>query len=418
MERFKDLLRLRYNDIIIFLAGLILAIAPFVVDYTTLPKGFELPKVLFLQIGGLLLIALGFTKFAYKLAYRKAGKFKFSWWILALVVGFLVLSTLLSPFPEIALWGNSFRLQGVITHLILILAAFSVYNAISFTNWHVLAILFISSTIVQSLIAVTQFMELVRINPDMVLEGLWVNGTFGQANWFAGRLLVAIILSALYLGLKLNKSFKVRILFKAYFLVILILFITVLGLTYSTWGIISAAVAVLMVILYEILPKKIFLSLVAIGVIASIIFTIIFLRVNTDYNLRLEIINSIFIIFSQPFDLQQLKIYLFGFGFDTLGEVLKSYRMIPGLLVDRAHNFFLDVLIQNGIVILGLLIGIIINIFRKELFKNKNRIVDFTFILVIAWIFRSVIHENGVVNLFDFLIFFAVLTALSARKLH
>lgn len=403
--------------LIILTASVGIAVSPFVVDYNTLPRGYELPKVLFFQIICSIIILLSTIAFCTKSFKEKSIKISRSFWIISLISVLFIVSTLLSPHLEIAIWGNYFRLQGAITYLLLLWGAYGVYKSININTWHIISLSFIFSTIIQCGVALNQFNELSTVNPDAILQGIWVNGTFGQANWFAGRLLLAIILSAFYFGLRLNTNRTLRVITKVYFGLLIFGFLVTLGLTYSEWGIISAAFAIGIILLYEVLPKRIFAIILTLVAISLIIGAIFFLRLNTEYNLRIEIYNSILNIFTQPLSLEQLKIILFGFGFDTLGEVFKDYGLIKGLLVDRAHNFLLDILTQNGLIVLSIFTAFILNSFINMFNKKKVRMWDFTFIGVIAWMFRSLIHENGIINIIDFLFLLAILFSLK-KELH
>ncbi len=403
---------------VILVAAFGIAVSPFVVDYNTLPKGYELPKVFFYQAVCIIILVLAFIAAALKQKNKTKFKVPKSLYVVLITTVLFILSALLSKHIEVAIWGNSFRFQGLITYLLLLWATYGVYCNISYANWHLLSLGLIFSTVIQSASAYNQFTELARINPDSILDGVWVNGTFGQANWFAGRLLLAIILSAYYLGLRLHRNLTLRLIFKLYFAILIFIFIAVLGLTQSGWGMISGGFAIALIIFYELLPRKIFIALISIGIVLAAIGAIIFVNSGPEYNLRIDILNSILTILNQPFNVNQLKILALGFGFDTLGEVFRDYGLIKGLLVDRAHNFILDIIIQNGFIVLGIFTGLIVRIFRNLFSNNKNRILDFSFIVIIAWMFRSVIHENGIVNIVDFLFFFAITIAFSSKKLH
>lgn len=406
------------QNTVIILAAVGIAVSPFIVDYTTLPRGYELPKVIFYQIICSIIIVLSFIVGVFR--SRKQDKFILpkSIYLVGVITILFILSALLSPHKEIAIWGNSFRFQGLITYLLMLWAAYGVFINITKSNWHLISLSFIFSTLIQCGIAFSQFTNLIKINPDSLLEGIWINGSFGQSNWFAGRLLIAIIFAAFYFGLRLGRNSTLRIIFKLYFGLMIFSFLVILGLTQSGWGIISVAVAIALIVLYELLPKRFFMTLITLGLALGIIGAAVFLQKNMEYNLRIDILNSILTIITQPFNFSQFKILSLGFGFDTLGEVFKDYGLIKGLLVDRAHNFILDIIIQNGFIVLGILVGIIIKIFRNLFTNKKDRILDFTFIAIIAWMFRSVIHENGIVNLMDFLFLLSITLALLPRKLH
>jgi len=403
---------------VIAIATFGIAVSPFIVDYETLPKGYELPKVIFFQIICSIIIVISFAITIIKAEKQKEFKISKSFKLVAVISALFLISTFLSTHVNIAIWGNSFRFQGVITYLLMLWASYAVYININKLNWHLLSLGFIFSTIIQCGVAYNQFNELIRINPNSILEGIWINGTFGQANWFAGRILIALILAAFYFGLRLQRNLTLRIIFKLYFGILILFFLIVLGLTQSNWGIISAFFAIGLITLYELLPKKAFITILTIGIFISFIAAEIFLQKNTEYNLRIDILNSITTILTQPINLQQVRILSFGFGFDTLGEVFRDYGLIKGLLVDRAHNFILDIIIQNGFIVLFIFIGLIAKIFRALFNSKKDRILDFTFMALMAWMFRSVIHENGIVNIVDFMFLLAIALAFIPKKLH
>lgn len=403
---------------VIVLAAFGIAISPFIVDYNTLPKGYELPKVIFYQIICSIIIVLSFIVGIAHSKQSESFKLPKSFYLVGIITALFIFSAVLSPHQEIAIWGNSFRFQGLITYLLMLWATYGVFINITKRSWHIISFSFIFSTLVQCGIAFSQFTQLIKINPDSLLEGIWINGSFGQSNWFAGRLLIAIIFAAFYFGLRLDQNKTLRIIFKLYFGLMILCFLIILGLTQSSWGIVSAGFAIGLILLYELLPKKIFIIFLTIAIAICIISAAFFLQVSTVYNLRIDILNSILTILTQPFNLTQLRILSLGFGFDTLGEVFKDYGLIKGLLVDRGHNFVLDIIIQNGFIVLGIFTGLILKIFRNLYKSKKNRILDFTFIAITVWMFRSVIHENGIVNLMDFMFLLAIVLAFLPRKSH
>ncbi len=388
-------------------------------DYTTLPKGYELPKVFFYQIICSIIILLGTVLFLINTYKEQRISLAKSFYVVSAVSILLSLSALLSPYQEIAIWGNTFRYQGLLTYLLMIWASYVVFKVLNKNLWHLITGAIILSSILQCVAAINQFNNLMKINPELISEGLWINGTFGQANWFAGRILLAIILTAFYFGLKIKTTRNKRILLKMISAILIIFFLTVLGLSQSIWGIISTVVAILLIVLYEILPKKFFAKVIYISIAAGIIAFILYFKLNTEYNLRLDIVNSILIILSQPFNLQQFQFITLGFGFDTLGNVFRDYRLIQGSLVDRAHNVIFDIIIQNGFIILIIFLALVYKLLRALHSNTRDRVWDFTFIAIFAWIFRSIIHENGIVNLMDFLFLFAAgFALLPKQELH
>ena len=421
-KKFKILndlgLKLTIPNLIIFLTALALFVSPFVVDYNTLPKGFELPKVIFWQMSALVIILIATLYYFYKSFAEKSFNIPKSFIVCLALIIILIISSLISPYQEIAIYGNDFRLQGVLTYILIILLSFIVYKNINKSNWHFIAFAFVASGVVQGLMGLSQFVELSKTNPEQILDGIWVNGTFGQANWFAGRLLIATIFSAYFLFIgteKLNKPIK-RILY-----LLNIVFISLIGicifLNRSDWGLISLGVAALMILLYEILPHKIFVWLLRISFVVAIGVIAYFVPRYPGYNMRVDIWNNIiFVMFDQQLTFTQILRILFGYGFDTLGEVFKSFSIIPGSLIDRAHNFILDILVANGILVLGFLVAIILKVNHKITKKFNSRIFAFTAIALIVWMFRSFVDESGIVNLLDFFILLAI--CLSPRLVN
>ncbi|MBE0573348.1 hypothetical protein IH575_00390, partial [Candidatus Dojkabacteria bacterium] len=175
--------------IITIVAAFGVAVSPFIVDYATLPKGYELPKVFFYQIICSIIILLGTVLLllnAYKEQRIHLAK---SFYVVLVLSVLLSLSALLSPYQEIAIWGNTFRYQGLLTYLLMIWASYVVFKVLNKNLWHLISVAIILSSILQCVAAINQFNNLMKIDPELIFEGLWINGTFGQANWFAGRIL-------------------------------------------------------------------------------------------------------------------------------------------------------------------------------------------------------------------------------------
>lgn len=414
----QENLRFILQQAIIVITSLALAISPFVVDYSNLPSGFELPKVMFFQAICVVIVILSILNFGIDIINNRDFAFKKGFLLTVILSLIFLLSSLLSDFKEVSLWGNSFRFQGFFTYFLIIWAIFAVYKSISKKNWHILSLSVIASTIVQSFVALNQFKEYVAIDPNIIKEGVWINGTFGQANWFAGRILIAIILCCFYIGLNINAKKTSKILFKFLFGFILSLFITTLGLTFSIWGIISATVAIICIVLYEALPKKVFGILVLLMSILSIFAMVIFTRIGSEYNLRIDIYNSIVNLLTQPINLNQLRILLFGFGFDTLVDVFRASNLMAGVIVDRAHNFIFDIIISTGFLSLGVFLFLVKNTYANLIKNNKNRILDYCAIAIILWMFRSLVHENGIVNTMDFFVILSSFLGLHFKRLH
>ncbi len=394
------------ENIVVIIASLAIFFSPFVVDYNDLPKGYELPKVHFLIALAALIIIVTLVKYI-SVVYKK-GKFIFSkdFIVFLAVVIIFILAALVSPHFQTAIFGNSFRDQGLIAHLLLIGMAYSVYKSVNHKNFHIIALSFISSATIQAVLGYSQALNLAQTDPQALLDGLWVNGTFGQANFFSGRLLMALIFLAYYIA----KSLKIKFasLTKLVFILCALIITGSLLLSLSIWAIVVAAVAFITIVIYEVIPQKFFSYLFYILVILASLFGGVYLYTSTIYNIRTDIWKHILTIMFSKFNLNTL----FGYGFDTLGEVFKDNKFFSGLLIDRAHNFFFDILFQTGVLGLGITLGILLKPVVVLRAKIKDRKFMFFFFAMFFWVLRSFVHESGIVNLADFLIILAGTLAL------
>jgi O-antigen ligase len=418
-----------FSNIFILFIAFAVFYSPFVVDYATLPKGFELPKVSFWQIISIISIVLSMSYALYTIFKEEKLRIPKDFYFLIITIFLFFISTSLSPYPQMSLFGNEFRHQGFITHVLIITLAYSVYKFINNRNWHFIALAFITSSFIQAIIGFNQFFPLAQRNPNAVLEGLWINGTFGQANWYAGRLLIAVIFAAFYLtNFKLLKSkyrnIALNLIIRTIVIVPILIILTAMGFSFSGWAIISVGVAIAIIVIYELINPKIFSyllrALVILGIFAGlgflgIISGIVPTNLSIEYNFRIDIWNNIInIMFRQKFSAEYLIRFFFGYGFDTLGEVFRTFGRLANSYVDRAHNFFFDVLVQtgmNGLILLGFLF-LKINQGLKS--KIVNRKFVFTSIALLIWLFRSMVHESGIINIMDFLVILAICLGLQS----
>lgn len=395
------------KNLIVIVASLAILISPFVVDYSNLPKGYELPKVSFLNAMSVVIILLGAIKYIEVLYRTKKFRVPKDFIIFAILMIIFIFSTLVSPHFNLAVYGNSFRDQGLITHALIVASAYVVYKSISRRNFVLLAVAFVLSSILQSGAAYVQVVKLIQTDPQSILDGYWVNGTFGQANFFSGRLLLGLIFSTYFIGE--NLGIKFAWFFKTLLLLATLFIVGALLLSLSIWGIVTAAAAIVLILIYELFPKKFFPYFFFLVAAIATIGGVYYIYQTTEYNLRLEIWKNLSkLIFTQALP----KNMILGYGFDTLGQGFKDWAYFKGVLIDRAHNFFLDVLFQVGVA--GLTIVSIILVkpiieFRK---KADDRKFTFAFFALFFWLFRSFVHESGITNLYDFLIVLGMALAL------
>jgi len=293
------------NFIIFFLSAGIL-ISAFVVDYSALPKGFEIPKVFFWQAMAFLAIIFYLIYFLLKTFSSKKVKITKDFIFFLIILGFFLISSLLSPYQDITWLGNDFRFQGFVTYTLIVAVAYIVYKLINKTNWHYISIAFIISGVTQACWGIYQFFTVIKPNPTLYFDGLWVNGFFGQTNWFSGRLLMAIIFAGYYLGLHIKKSYfketninfpkfikhnlQLANILKNIFFGALIIFMAVaIVLSRSIWAMITLPLIVLFILIYELLKRKHFPIVFRVVGVVIVIISIILLSVYKEFNLRIEI---------------------------------------------------------------------------------------------------------------------------------
>lgn len=387
--------------------------------------GYEVPKVRFILFVSFILIvatviALAFFAFQKKLMFidliKNILKKRLTIFCVALSI-ILIFAIQLLPdiYRETAIWGNYFREQGVIFYLILIWLFYLIYLLIDKEGSRIIAKSIVISGVIQSIIAINQAIYF-KFNgmEDLLDKGFYINGSFGQANFFSGFIMISIIFTLKFL---INSKFKQKIL--TFFALIILSASLILSLSY--WGIISSLIAASIVIFYEytyrIKKKNLFVILLYLFAIGSCLgFFLLFKNIGSfeilnGFKLRPEIWNSILLIFSSG--AIPLGNFLFGFGFDTLRLVFEEYNYSALTRVDRAHNVFFDVLVQNGIVFFLLFCGLIIYLLKSISKVYSDKISMYFILATLLWIFRSVVSESGVVNILEAFILTAV-----ALKLH
>lgn len=421
------------NNIEIILASLIIFVAPLVVNYNDLPKGYEIPKVVFFQISTLILFAIFLARTVFSFTNSKPIRLEKSLVVLIITIVLIIISSLVSPFSNgfdieslksnISLVGNSFRLQGAYTHVLMAIFAYIIYKRANRKNVVLIFVALFLSSLIQAGVSFGQLSYFIKVDPKVIFEGYYINGTFGQANFYSGRIMLGI-LSAIFLTtiagnfISRFKKFRIALNIIVFALLPISTIFLIIGLfiSFSTWGIISSILLVFLLILYEVSVLRkfkkyhfgyLFGVIFSVGLITGAILLTKQYYDNVD-NFRLLIWQRIYEI-SQKSPVQNI---IFGFGFDTLGEVFKIFGEFKGLYVDRAHNFFLDIYSQAGLLSLVGFLGLYVLSALKFVFNKSSRTLTYLFIGCIVWIFRSFVHESGIVNLYDFLILFAATLAL------
>ncbi len=427
--------KLNFPDILVFITSTAFIFSPLIVDFDSLPKGWELPKVYFWVTFSLVMILVIWIYKTYMFLKNPDSKINYSYFLLLTLLLILFLSTSLSEYGRIifpdnnpnpihqlifnlksetsslsvnmSLYGNSFRDQGFITFLFLILFFWEIGKFVNNRNWHFVSMGFILSASFQSVKAILEFYNYAKVDPDRLKEGMWVFGWFGQSNFYAGFLLIAVIFSTYYLR---SKNWTLRL---SFIPVTVFLNIT-LCLSYSSWGIISLALTIGLIIIYELLPNKLYpLFLCVLGISFLVLYNWFIEKIEQESALRVMIWDNAYEIYiktpvKNPTP-ENARLFFLGSGFDTLGEVFRSKGRFEGLYIDRGHNFLIDIIVSGGILGLTFFTGILTKIALKFKENLNNRMFSFTLIALVAWMFRSFVHENGIINIVQFFMLLSIL---------
>jgi hypothetical protein len=396
---------------------IILLIGSLLVNWNNLPIGYELPKVIFMGLSSIFLIVLATFFVLIDFFNSKEIRVNRSFIVLIILLLLYIISSARSEFPEISINGNSFRYQGLIFYSLITIASYVCYRYINRkTLVFVFAAIYLS-TLIHSVEALSQLNYLSEVNPDLIAAGYYINGYYGQANFFSTHLILGIISALFLLEIKYPKKISKYIKVPTILSIPLILF--ALFISYSKWGWVTFAILVLLLFGYKLFQiqkqhrnLRLILTLyILIFFISSI--AIIFFEINhLGYNLRTDIWQtSLSIILND-----NLPRILFGYGFDTLAEVFKQFNRFPELVIDRGHNIFIDVIMQTGFSTLGLLLVLI----TKPLLKIRRLLEDkytfYLFFTLLIFLFKTFVHEYSAFNFFQFLIILAAALKLSEEK--
>ena len=394
------------KNIAILIISLILFLAPLIVNYSDLPKGFEIPKVHFLNISTLVLIAVSVIL----LLKNKIGlsTLKKPIIIIFVITLLLLFTTLLTPYMNISLFGNSFRDQGFIFYILVLFAGFITFLNIKKENQTLIFLSIYLSALIQSIVAISQFINLLNTRPEIIDDGYWINGTYGQANFFSGHIILGIICGVYLITLlwvyRKKKFARISILLIIKTLLILLFSLII---SFSIFGWITFILLFFILTFYFLLKKEHFYKLFIFTIILSILTALVLLNFIQD-NLRIEIWkNSLDLLFNN-FPQNPTRL-LFGYGFDTLGNVFKDAGRFAGVIIDRGHNLFIDIIIQTGVLtfaIFSYLIFFVIKNLKKIVF---DRSLFFLFLLFFAIIFKTFIHEYSAVLFYTFVVLFGAL---------
>lgn len=314
-------------------------LGPLLVNYADMPWGYERPKSLFVMLMSILIIGatlLTVPRFSNQsiINWRRIN------WPLVILIDWLILTTLLARDIQFAILGNQFRFQGLIFHLILLTLWLVLPWVLNSTRSVIsLAGALAMSGLVQAAIGISQYLNLLNNTPELITKGLYVNGSFGQSEFYGGQLLASLVAlcTLLFLTSRIERM-RLRILARGVLGLLVVLIGGVIFLTYSTGTIAALALGVLL-FCYPVITR--YLGRAPASALYSALFLIggiyVFSQVRADYR---------FVIWQEGYKAWWLQ-PIQGYGLDNQ---LFAYSGIQDLLVDRAHNLLLDIVLTIGIV--------------------------------------------------------------------
>ncbi len=431
-----------------------IVISPQIVDLSpeALPKGWELPKVWFWQAISIILFLLLLLRMFWRAIYATSVsdwegervKFRIVFWVAAVIFfwfSFPVLQALLDrdAFP-ILLYGNPYRYQGFLT----MLGVFAIGAGITifivrdkFTDFVLGALL--ASSVLQALVGLRQISQLSEDFPGQIFKYTdYIFGDFGQPNFFAGKLLLGVVVSV-YFMMRLAKwrpiSRKLKILqFSLFipFIMLIAIFGYIIYFNRSDWGLITLAILVgtlivhwglkLAIFIYNLIRRRWYRKAPATGFLAQrtwaagfvltriglimATFVIVALYVKYEFENYRAYIWARTLATLVPRNLEEVLNLLFGHGFDFLGNRFSRTYLVDGAFIDRAHHIFLDVMVNLGLVGFKIFFGAITWIYW---FLLKRGGINFYLLLVLdVLLVRSLVHTNSIVNVMDLVVVFGV----------
>jgi len=428
--------KIDFTTLIMLFVALSTILGPFMVNLDYLPMGWELPKVYFWQMFTIfILFVVWIRDIALILTKKKKLKITKQHGMLFVIAVIVSMSSLLSEYRrdvistqlmnpvygfflsilngasasisvKISLFGNIFRNFGLFTFLGLLLLFLNIKRFIRKDHWKILALGYIISAILQVIVAGNQFFTLAADSPELLSQGRWVFGSFGQSNFYVGHLIPGLIFSLYYLKSKDNITRMLA------FISIIVIMLGAL-ITASIWGYVAFVTALFILFSYDLLPKPMFYkAAIAVTIFGLVVMVPIYSAVLGEfpqYQFRASVWRNILDIYvTKAFETKDYMMLLMGSGFDTLGHVFLDNKKLSGGLIDRAHNIFLDVLSISGLIGLGLFVHTMGRLLRYYPRNLSNRKFIFALVGVFILIFRSMIHTNSIINIVDIMLFFTL----------
>lgn len=307
---------------------------------------------------------------------------------------------------KVSLFGKDPYYQGLILYSFLFLFSLLVSNfPINFKVWSMIILL---SSLIISLIAIKQYIYFQFLKIPQILYAGRVVSTFGQPSFFAGYLLFALPL-IYFLKPKEN---KLKLLWLIEFLIILIGIV----LSFSKTALIILVVLVF-IWLMSFLKNKYLKSFL-------ILFSIISIISASYFSLKFQS-GAVWDEFGLPYSDEWLinnspekrtfiwpialymfnKNPIFGVGlenfygafpkFKDFEQRPKQFHKLKDLIIDRSHNYFLDLLVFSGI--LGFFAFIMLFLFMIT--KSTSALFSIWLLIYLLW---TALQPQSIVHLIFF----------------
>ncbi len=379
----------------------------FFYDANNLPIGFESAKVQALQT--IAVIALLYILLLLPLdlwqQYRKSGNLKnllqklrpvlFLNLPVLLAVGLIVWSIINSPFQTIAVEGNPFRYSGLWTILALFVL---LYFSWAFSQTKFLKILLLGYLALIILHAILGYVDVSSLDWELIKTGNYVNGNFGQANFFGNTIATGIIIATVYcLEAWRTKDYK---LISVLLLAILILSgVLILSFSYGTWVILPVVLGGYLLVRFSKLNsgRKLLLSLGLLTVVTVLVLVGIY---QSDEARRLTWDAVVVLIAQRPF---------WGYGPDTLSYALQAAKLLPDRFIDRSHNIILDLIFNFGILILPSLALLVSPVIHKLWRIKIPNTIQILILGLVLYFLTDLFHTKSVFHYAEVFMFTGIL---------
>ncbi|MBD3363031.1 hypothetical protein GF362_04900 [Candidatus Dojkabacteria bacterium] len=412
----------------VFLLVFILIFIPLIVNFNFF-RAYELPKIFIFRVCvSLLTIVVLLHHMFFLKTYQNTKKIKLNRESAIILIGifliiiWLTITTLLSDNIITSIWGNYDKRFGLLTIMNLIFFGLLSFDIL---QRNLQKFLFLFSVCIPVFILINfkdSYEQLFLGTLDLNLTEGRVVGTFGQSNFLAGYVLLMMpfLLYFLY-------SIKSK-LFKTYIVMNIVVSIILVWWSGSRMGqiilifllIYSLALFIKHYFTQPILKK----FALAISIILGIMVILIVFTTSSRFqafglldDTRRNIWKaSLQAISDSP---------LIGYGLDVGGYILPAYMYQSGVNVpislDRAHNEFLDISLNTGLIGLVFVSCFALYLYYKflTLFKGMEAKKKILFIVLLStilifWV-RSMVNVNGIMH-YVFYVFVSAFIALEISK--